>query len=80
MKVMFVIPKTLEHPGMIFPIFPNLGVAYLTAVLEKSNIEAKIVDMRLGYEYDDLLRFLDQFNPDLVGVTSYSYDINVVIM
>ena len=73
MRVMFVIPKTLEHSGMIFPIFPHLGVAYLTAVLEKSNIEVKIVDMRLGYDYDDLRRFLDQFNPDLVGVTSYSY-------
>lgn len=73
MKVMFVIPKTLKHPGMIFPIFPHLGIAYLTAVLEKSNIEVKIVDMRLGYDYDDLRSFLDQFNPDLVGVTSYSY-------
>ena len=73
MKIMLVIPKRLERPGLVFPIVPHLGVAYLAAMLKKSNAAVKIVDMRLGYAYKDLLRFLDQFNPSLVGVTSYSY-------
>ena len=73
MKVMLVIPVGHESAGMVYSIGPHPGIAYLAAMLKENNIEAKIVDMRLGYSCNDLLRFVDQFNPSLVGVTSYSY-------
>jgi len=70
MKVLFIIPKSHEwsHPG-----YPHTGVAYLVAVLKRHNIEVKVVDMRLGHNSNYLFEVLDNFNPKVIGVTSYSY-------
>lgn len=70
MKVMFVIPKEY-YPR---PWTPHTGVAYLTAVLQQHNFSIKILDLRLGYNTKDLHKSLDAFEPDLVGVTSYSFE------
>ena len=70
MKVMFVIPKEY-YPR---PWTPHTGVAYITAVLQQHNFSIKILDMRLGYTTEDLHESLDAFEPDLVGVTSYSFE------
>lgn len=70
MKVLFIIPKSHEWPR---PGYPHTGVAYLIAVLKRHNIEVKVVDMRLGHIFDYLLEILNKFNPNVIGVTSYSY-------
>jgi len=73
-RVMFVIPQRPKSPEMIFPVIPHLGVAYLSAVLKKNNFAVRIVDMRLpANDYNTLLAQIDQFEPDLIGITIYSY-------
>lgn len=73
MKVMFVIPQKPKYPEMIFPVIPHLGIAYLTAMLKKNDIEVKILDMRLGVDNTTLFGTLDRFKPDMIGITIYSY-------
>ena len=70
MRTLLVIPKSHEwpHPG-----YPHTGIAYLVAVLKQRDIKIKIVDMRLGYTVANLFQVIDEFNPDVVGLTCYSY-------
>jgi len=69
-RILFVIPKSHEwpHPG-----YPHTGIAYLAAVLKQRGMKIKILDMRLGYTFANLFKVLDEFNPDVVGLTCYSY-------
>lgn len=54
------------------PIMP-LGLAYLAAALEASNINVKIIDAWAeGYTYEVLGRKIAHLSPDLVGVTMMS--------
>lgn len=75
MKVLFVIPSHIYSGGgrNYSPPFPHLGVAYLTASLQKQGIPVKIVDMRLHYSLDDLSTFINEFDPTIIGVTSFSF-------
>jgi radical SAM superfamily enzyme YgiQ (UPF0313 family) len=76
LKVLFVIPKGRAYSGAgtyNIPGFPHTGVAYLTAVLQQNRVEVKILDMAIGYSINDLFRTIDEFEPNLVGVTSFSY-------
>ncbi len=71
MKVLFVIPSSV---GDYFSAqVPHTGIAYVSAVLKQNGIETKIVDMRLGYTIDEVLRFIDEFKPEYVGITLYSF-------
>jgi anaerobic magnesium-protoporphyrin IX monomethyl ester cyclase len=47
---------------------PPLGLAYITAVLKRNNIEAKIVD--LTAENIDLSTYLSHEKPDVIGISS----------
>jgi anaerobic magnesium-protoporphyrin IX monomethyl ester cyclase len=76
MKVMLVIPPRPEYQGLVQPVYPHLGVAYLVAILKRYKVAVKIVDMMLGYSYKQLYKFIDQFAPNMIGVTSYSYGYN----
>jgi radical SAM superfamily enzyme YgiQ (UPF0313 family) len=42
-------------------------------MLKQHNIKVKILDMQLGYNFSDLFNFLSFFDPDVVGITSYSH-------
>ncbi|HLC77329.1 MAG TPA: radical SAM protein [archaeon] len=74
MRVAFVIPASV---GDYFSAqVPHTGVAYISAVLKKNGIETKIIDMRLGYTHDEVFSMLDDFNPEFVGITLYSFGFN----
>jgi len=64
---------------------PPLGLAYLAAVLEKENYEVKILDAltlgntnitrfgefyRAGLSKDDIKKYVENFEPNIVGITS----------
>lgn len=68
MRVLFVIPKITF--GTSYQ--PHTGVAYLIAMLKRHKISVKVMDMQLGYDANSLFKMLDEFSPDVVGVTSYS--------
>ena len=50
---------------------PPLGLAYIGAFLEKSNHIVKIIDNKIeGYNLNFLLKEVDKFSPEIIGITS----------
>ncbi|HLC22638.1 MAG TPA: radical SAM protein [Candidatus Nanoarchaeia archaeon] len=76
-KVLFVFPNlnlaTNLMPEKVTryskPDSPHYGIAQLAAVLKENNASVKVLDMRLGYGFDDLLKIVDSFQPDMIGIT-----------
>jgi len=72
MKLFLIVP---DMRGVLSkPTSPHIGAAYLAAVLLKKGHDVNILDMRFGYEYEELLEKLKDFNPDFVGITSTSVE------
>ncbi len=50
-----------------------LGLGYIAAMLKSKSVSTKILDMdMLDLQIDDLKKKLDEFRPDIVGVTSFT--------
>ncbi len=75
MKILFVIPegRSLFGDRESSPCYPNLGIAYLTAVLKKQGEEVKIFDCSLENNTQKIIDIAREFKPDLIGVTGFSY-------
>ena len=77
MRVVLVNPSSSTVYGQkLSPIYPPLGLLYIAAVLEKEH-DIKVVD----YDADDmndnkLKQVFRTFNPDLVGLTASTANIN----
>ena len=48
---------------------PPLGIGYLGQALEDQSIDYDVIDMALGHGFRDLARRIEEFRPDLVGVS-----------
>lgn len=74
-KVLLCIPPIPDIWG--WPTDPHLGIGYLSSFLSMNDIENDVLDMRLGYKTDDLIRRINKFRPDLIGmsIVSYRHDI-----
>ena len=69
-KVALVTPPVTEKVAH-HPLFPPLGLAYMAAVLEQSNIEVTIIDSPvLNFNHQNLKSELEAFQPTIVGVGS----------
>ncbi len=87
MKILLLLPpypkdkifrKSMKNLGAILP---PLGIAYIAAVLEKDGHEIKIIDgpaQATVFEYDfiDLERDIKNFNPDVVGISASTSQID----
>lgn len=75
MKVLFVVPyqRTLLSTETNIVGDPHLGIGYLSSMLRKQGIAVKALDMRFGYSMLELLKTIEEFDPDIVGVTMYSF-------
>lgn len=69
-RILLVAPSTKANYGSLRP---HIGLGYLAQMLLENSIEYDVLDMMLGYSPKDLLRRLDYFQPDLVGVSLFSY-------
>jgi anaerobic magnesium-protoporphyrin IX monomethyl ester cyclase len=58
-------PYNAEWRGMT----PPIGLGYLTESLRNNGIEYDVLDMNMGYGLKHLLRKMDSFQPDLVGMS-----------
>jgi radical SAM superfamily enzyme YgiQ (UPF0313 family) len=55
---------------------PHLGVAYLLAIAKRNGIRAKYIDMVMDAFYvDQIIDYVKQTNPSLVGFTSFTYQV-----
>lgn len=71
-RVLFVIPRNKTVYDEVSAEI-HTGSGYLTEFLKLNGIESKVVDLRFGYSDQDLLRFIDDFCPVLIGLTCYSF-------
>jgi len=55
----------------ITPVHPPMGLAYLAAILEKNNIEVKILEAN-AYDLDhqQIKKVIEEYNPSIVGLTA----------
>jgi radical SAM superfamily enzyme YgiQ (UPF0313 family) len=76
MKILLVQPPKPEKAlgGEDFSIFEPLALEYLAAGVVGDH-DVRILDMRLDPELDSLLR---GYQPDVVGITSYTVHVNIV--
>lgn len=70
-RVLLVSPPSSSYLGAARPP-QNLG--YLAQALLEAHIEYRVIDMRLGYQIKHLLRRIESFQPDLIGVTMVSLE------
>ena len=70
-RVLLVNPShDVEWPGLT----PPIGLGYLAEMLKKNDIEYDVLDMNLGYGTKKLLKKVDSFKPDLVGMSMITRD------
>ena len=53
---------------------PHIGQAYLAQTLLESGIEYDILDMNLGYDLKDINQKIEDFHPDLLGISLISFE------
>ena len=53
--------------------FLPTGLAYISESLSKANIQNKIIDMGLGYRRDELRKEIEEFEPQLIGISMMSF-------
>ena len=76
MKVLLINPNYREiysYGGVkeLTPIFPPLGLAYISAILKKNNIEVKILESNVeDLNHEQIKSEIDKYNPNYVGITS----------
>jgi len=72
MKVMLILsPSKFALKDKVGITGIPLGLAYLASFIEKDNHEVKIIDSAtLGYKIKDIKNRIEEFNPQLVGVTA----------
>lgn len=68
-RVLLITPPVKVDQGSLRP---NIGLGYLAQALEDNNISHDILDMMLGYSFDDLKNKIIEFKPDLVGINIFS--------
>ena len=74
MRLLFVIPKNKSlfgDKGMT--AHPHIGVAYLCSFLKRNNIEVAIFDEGIENDLSKLEDIIDDFKPQLIGITVFSY-------
>ncbi|MBS3064225.1 MAG: cobalamin B12-binding domain-containing protein, partial [DPANN group archaeon] len=87
MKIMLIFPPLTvseryasKNVGDVGGYLPPLGLLYMAAVLENSGHEVKVLDCPVNnYTIDNVLRFIDEFQPDWVGMAAVTVLINRVI-
>ena len=59
--------KSVRH---VLNIVPPLGITYIAAVLEKINVDVKMIDCAVGISYEEVFKMIQEESPDVIGITS----------
>lgn len=52
--------------------YPHIGFAYMVSILQQNDVSCKVLDMNLGYSFNQLLDIVKFYVPDFICVTIYS--------
>lgn len=56
----------------------HIGLAYLGAALRENDIDCIIIDAKLSrLSYEEVVRSIIKMNPRIIGITSFSHEINI---
>ena len=75
-RVLLIIPNISGYYGL--PDNPHPGIGYLIGSLKSHNIHCSAVDMHFINKFNLLKQRVNEFNPDLIGVTIYTYRHRIV--
>ena len=70
-RVLLVFPP--YEGGHVGQLRPPAGLGYLAQALEEHGIEYDVLDMSVGGGNADILKKLEDFRPDMVGISMMSY-------
>jgi radical SAM superfamily enzyme YgiQ (UPF0313 family) len=70
-KALLVFPK--NKLDKIPPLYPPLGIGYISEALTAAGIAHDILDMRLGHSFSDLEKKIKEFEPDFIGMTMMTF-------
>ena len=77
MKILLIHPQWLETYGNYKAaakqgvFYPPLGIMYIGTLLKQKNHDIRLIDAEAeGKTINEILQFLKEFKPDLVGITS----------
>ncbi|MBD3272261.1 MAG: radical SAM protein [Elusimicrobia bacterium] len=74
-RVLLINPPTQSFYGALRP---PVGLAYLSEVLKYNGIACSVVDMLVERKIHAIYKKIDEFEPDLIGLTLYSFSYNQV--
>ena len=74
-RILFVIPrvKSLFGDDYARPGHPHIGIAYLSSFLKQKGISVAIFDAGVDRNNEVLAKLINNFEPELIGVTAFSY-------
>jgi len=79
MNIVLVLPpaeRISEKKDM--PKYQHVGLGYLAAVLEKNDLNVKVIDAKLDcIGFDQTLRAISRFSPDVLGITAMTHEIDM---
>jgi len=71
MKVLLIYPTLgISHPD------PPLGIAYIVSVLSENDVDVFIHDTSWDMNLDNTIDAIEEFKPDLVGISSSTINIS----
>ncbi|MFP4116153.1 MAG: B12-binding domain-containing radical SAM protein [Candidatus Aenigmatarchaeota archaeon] len=71
-KILFCIPQLVgnsdENPFSSIPREPDPSIGYLSEFLRRNGFKTDVIDLRLGYSVEDVLKKIERWRPDLIGI------------
>jgi len=78
MKVLLIRPNSTQDKQDTYVTFP-LGIGYIASVLKKDGHNVDVIDLTLeDVNYNNLVRRIRNFNPDIIGISALSYEYSQV--
>lgn len=78
-KILFIVPeiKSMFGTEKGIPIHPHVGIAYLISILKQNHYQYQVIDCGVESNWSKQLKnVIDNFSPDIIGVTGFSYAYN----
>jgi len=70
-RILFVVPFLRGIYG--WPAQPHTGIGSLVSYLTRKGIRCSVIDMNLGHSFSEFRSRVDCFEPDLIGISLYTY-------
>ncbi len=70
-KLLLVFPK--NKIDKIPPLYPPLGIGYISEGLTARGFDHRVIDMRLKHTFAELVQLIEEYRPDMIGVSMMTF-------